>query len=216
MPARVLARLTFAGVNFTLIGEANDYVGKGMGGGQIVVRPPLKSSLVASANVIMGNTVLYGATGGSLYVAGQAGERFAVRNSGATAVVEGVGDHGCEYMTGGVVVVLGSTGYNFGAGMSGGLAFVLDEGHHLPRRINPDMVHLVRVTSETDVELLRHLITRHVRLTGSVHGQAILDNWSTYLALFWKVAPRGTVGSTGVRREVKISLPATLSQHVVG
>ncbi len=206
-----------AGVNLTLIGEANDYVGKGMAGGQIVVRPPLKSRLVAGENVIMGNTVLYGAIGGSLYVAGRAGERFAVRNSGATAVVEGIGDHGCEYMTGGVVVVLGKTGYNFGAGMSGGLAFVLDEGHHLPQRLNPDMVQLVRVTTAADVELLRHLIVRHVRLTGSARGQAVLDNWSTQLGLFWKVAPKGTVGSTGVRQEVAVSLPTLrLSRHVVG
>jgi glutamate synthase (NADPH/NADH) large chain/glutamate synthase (ferredoxin) len=167
--------------------------------------------------VIIGNTVLYGATGGSLFVAGQAGERFAVRNSGATAVVEGVGDHGCEYMTGGVVVVLGRTGYNFGAGMSGGLAFVLDEGHQLAQRINPDMVQMVRITNETDTALLKHLITRHVRLTGSVHGQAILDNWPTQLSLFWKVAPKGTVGSTGVRRALPVTIPMLeLSQHVAG
>ncbi|MBE7549865.1 MAG: glutamate synthase subunit alpha [Anaerolineales bacterium] len=203
------------GVNLTLIGEANDYVGKGMGGGQIVVRPSLKSQLAASDHVIMGNTVLYGATGGSMFVAGQAGERFAVRNSGAVAVVEGVGDHGCEYMTGGVVVVLGRTGYNFGAGMGGGLAFVLDEGQHLSRRLNADMVQMVRVTNEQDVALLKHLITRHVRLTGSARGQAVLDNWATRLGLFWKVAPKGTVGSTGQRPDL-LSLPmmAELSLHV--
>jgi glutamate synthase domain-containing protein 2/glutamate synthase domain-containing protein 1/glutamate synthase domain-containing protein 3 len=203
------------GVNLTLIGEANDYVGKGMGGGQIVVRPSLKSQLAAGDHVIMGNTVLYGATGGSMFVAGQAGERFAVRNSGAVAVVEGVGDHGCEYMTGGVVVVLGRTGYNFGAGMSGGLAFVLDEGHHLSRRLNPDMVQMIRITNDQDAALLKLLITRHVRLTGSARGQAILDNWSTRLALFWKVAPKGTVGSTGKRPDL-LSLPmmAELSLHV--
>ncbi|RME79181.1 MAG: glutamate synthase subunit alpha [Chloroflexi bacterium] len=205
------------GVNITLIGEANDYVGKGMNGGQIIIRPPLKSELVASDNIIVGNTVLYGATGGSMFIAGRAGERFAVRNSGATAVVEGIGDHGCEYMTGGVVVVLGRVGYNFGAGMSGGVAFVLDEGHYLPQRINPDMVQLVRVTTPADMEILRHLIQRHVRLTGSTRGQAILNEWPTRLGLFWKVAPRGTVGATGVRREIKVSLPTLeLSQHVVG
>lgn len=203
------------GVNLTLIGEANDYVGKGMGGGQVVVRPSLKSQLAAGDHVIMGNTVLYGATGGSMFVVGQAGERFAVRNSGAVAVVEGVGDHGCEYMTGGVVVVLGRTGYNFGAGMSGGLAFILDEGHYLGRRLNSDMVQMVRVTNEQDVALLKHLITRHVRLTGSARGQAILDNWSTRLGLFWKVAPKGTIGSTGQRPDL-LSLPmmAELSLHV--
>ncbi|MBI1878813.1 MAG: class I tRNA ligase family protein, partial [Chloroflexi bacterium] len=206
------------GVNLTLIGEANDYVGKGLGGGQIVIRPSLKSQLAAGDHVIMGNTVLYGATGGAMFVAGQAGERFAVRNSGAVAVVEGVGDHGCEYMTGGVVVVLGRTGYNFGAGMSGGLAFVLDEGHHLAQRINPDMVQMVRITNDQDVALLKHLITRHVRLTGSARGQAILDNWITRLGLFWKVAPRGTIGSTGKRLDMSLSLPmmAELSLHVAG
>jgi glutamate synthase domain-containing protein 3 len=203
------------GVNLTLIGEANDYVGKGMGGGQIVVRPSLKSQLAAGEHVIMGNTVLYGATGGSLYVAGQAGERFAVRNSGAVAVVEGVGDHGCEYMTGGVVVVLGRTGYNFGAGMSGGWAFVLDEGHHLAQRINSDMVQMVRITNDQDGALLKHLITRHVRLTGSTRGQSILDNWITRLGLFWKVAPKGTIGSTATQLAA-LPLMAELSQHVAG
>jgi glutamate synthase (ferredoxin) len=201
------------GLNLTLIGEANDYVGKGMAGGQIVIRPSLKSQLVAADHVIVGNTVLYGATGGSTYIAGQAGERFAVRNSGAVAVVEGVGDHGCEYMTGGVAVVLGRTGYNFGAGMSGGLAFVLDEGHHLAQRINPDMVQMVRVTNEQDTALLKHLITRHVRLTGSARGQAILDNWPTRLSLFWKVAPKGTIGATG-KRPVTVPMMEELSRHV--
>jgi glutamate synthase (ferredoxin) len=204
-----------SGLNLTLIGEANDYVGKGMGGGQIVIRPSLKAQFVAGDHVIVGNTVLYGAIGGSLYVAGQAGERFAVRNSGAVAVVEGVGDHGCEYMTGGVVVILGQTGYNFGAGMSGGLAFVLDEGHYLTERFNPDMVHLVRMTSKQDIDLLRLLITRHVRLTGSGRGQAVLDNWSIRLGQFWKVAPKGTVGATA-KRPTALPMMAELSQHVVG
>jgi glutamate synthase (ferredoxin) len=205
------------GLNLTLIGEANDYVGKGMGGGQIVIRPPLKSQLVASENIIIGNTVLYCATGGSLLVAGRAAERFGVRNSGATAVVEGVGDHGCEYMTSGVVVILGGTGYNFGAGMSGGVAFVLDEGHHLTQKINPDMVQMVRISSQADVELLRLLITRHARLTGSDFAHHILDDWTSRLGIFWKVAPKGTVGATGVRPEIRVALPALeLSQHVVG
>jgi glutamate synthase (ferredoxin) len=203
------------GLNLTLIGEANDYVGKGMSGGQIIIRPSLKSQLLAGEHVIIGNTVLYGATGGKLFVAGQAGERFAVRNSGATAVVEGIGDHGCEYMTGGVVVILGRTGYNFGAGMSGGLAFVLDEEHHLTQRINSDMVQIVRVTNEQDVALLKHLITRHVRLTGSARGQAILDTWPARLGLFWKVAPQGTVGSTG-KRAAAVPLMEELSRHVAG
>jgi glutamate synthase domain-containing protein 3 len=172
---------------------------------------------VASENIIMGNTVLYGATGGSLFVAGRAGERFGVRNSGATAVVEGVGDHGCEYMTGGVVVILGRTGYNFGAGMSGGVAFVLDEGHHLTQKINPDMVQMVRISSQVDVELVRLLITRHARLTGSDFAQHILGDWISRLGMFWKVAPKGTVGATGVRPEIRAALPTMeLSRHVVG
>jgi glutamate synthase (ferredoxin) len=213
------------GVNLTLVGESNDYLGKGMGGGQIVVRPSLKARYVASENVIAGNTALYGATGGSLFVAGLAGERFAVRNSGATAVVDGVGDHGCEYMTGGVVVILGRTGYNFGAGMSGGVAFVLDEGHHLTQRINPDMVQVVRITRNADLELLRLLITRHARLTGSDRAEAILNDWTGYLRMFWKVAPKGTIGSTGALSEDQITqlieyLKAhpilELAQHVVG
>ncbi|HMR63326.1 MAG TPA: glutamate synthase-related protein [Anaerolineae bacterium] len=203
------------GMNLTLIGEANDYVGKGMRGGQIVIRPSMKSQISAHDNVIIGNTVLYGATGGSLFASGQAGERFAVRNSGATAVVEGVGDHGCEYMTGGVVVVLGRTGYNFGAGMSGGVAFVLDEAHQLTGRLNTDMVTIARITSRQDIELLRLLIMRHARLTGSKYAQTILENWTTRLGLFWKIAPKGTIGATGKRMEVRVpqSIAEELSAH---
>jgi glutamate synthase (ferredoxin) len=206
-----------SGLNLTLIGEANDFVGKGMNGGQIVIRPPLKSPRVACDHTIIGNTGLYGATGGSLFIAGQAGERFAVRNSGATAVVEGLGDHGCEYMPGGVVIVLGRTGHNFGAGLSGGMAFVLDENHSLPQRINPDMVEMVRLTNQNDIGLLRLLITRHARLTGSERARFVLEHWSSQLAAFWKVAPKGTVGSTGVRPTIQVTLPTLeLSQHVVG
>ncbi|MCB0165362.1 MAG: glutamate synthase subunit alpha [Anaerolineae bacterium] len=207
---------TIPGMSLTLIGEANDYVGKNMKGGQIVIRPPLKSQLSAHDNVIIGNTVLYGATGGNLFAAGQAGERFAVRNSGAMAVVEGVGDHGCEYMTSGVVVVLGRTGYNFGAGMSGGMAFVLDEANRFTQRFNPDMIQVVRVTSQADIDLLRLLITRHVRLTGSEYAQAILDDWSVRLGLFWKIGPKGTIGASGKRLDIKVTLPMPqeMSQHV--
>ncbi|MEM7344707.1 MAG: glutamate synthase-related protein, partial [Chloroflexota bacterium] len=202
------------GMQLTLIGEANDYVGKGMNGGQIIVRPAANSSLVASDNVIIGNTVLYGATGGSLFACGQAGERFAVRNSGATAVVEGVGDHGCEYMVGGTVVVLGQTGYNFGAGMSGGMAFVLDLNTQLPRRINPDMIDVARLRDSQDIDQLYNLITCHVQLTGSLQGQAVLDRWEECLNLFWKVAPKGMVEKSEIP---EASPPASkLSQHVVG
>ena len=205
------------GITLRLYGEGNDYVGKGLSGGCLVIRVPEVASFDPAESIIIGNTCFYGATSGEAFINGMAGERFAVRNSGAAAVVEGIGEHGCEYMTGGVVIVLGRTGYNFGAGMSGGLAFVLDEGHHLPQRINPDMVHVVRVTSQVDVDLLKHLIVRHVRLTGSVQGQTVLDDWSTRLGLFWKVAPRGTVGSTGVRQEVPVSWSTpSLSWHVAG
>ncbi|RMF90895.1 MAG: glutamate synthase subunit alpha, partial [Nitrospinota bacterium] len=175
------------GMRLSLVGEANDYVGKGMGGGEIILTPPPESRFAWHTNVIMGNTVLYGATGGSLFAAGRAGERFCVRNSGAVAVVEGIGDHGCEYMTGGVVVILGETGKNFGAGMSNGLAYVLDEHDHFPRRYNPEMVGIERVQSEADQQMLRCLITRHVQLTRSPWAQTILDSWDHFLPLFWKV-----------------------------
>jgi glutamate synthase (ferredoxin) len=185
------------GVRLILTGEANDYVGKGMGGGEIAIRPSPDSKFPGHENVIMGNTVLYGATGGSLFAAGRAGERFAVRNSGAKAVVEGVGDHGCEYMTEGVVAILGETGRNFGAGMSNGVAYVLDETGLFPSRLNPEMVNMKRVHQEEDVEMLRGLIQRHVQLTGSRRGQDILDRWDHFLPLFWKVAPHAAMTEEG-------------------
>ncbi|MBI2911410.1 MAG: glutamate synthase large subunit [Chloroflexi bacterium] len=178
------------GLRLTLEGEANDYVGKGMGGGEIVVKPSPRARFRAHANIIMGNTVLYGATGGYLFAAGRAGERFAVRNSGAVAVVEGVGDHGCEYMTAGVVVVLGETGRNFGAGMSNGVAFVLDEQNEFHRRFNPELVEIRRLGEISDEEIvLRDFIERHIAATSSQRGREILDRWTHYLPLFWKVAP---------------------------
>jgi glutamate synthase (ferredoxin) len=177
------------GMRLILYGEANDYVGKGMGGGEIVIRPPDALLARAHRHVIMGNTVLYGATGGRLFAAGRAGERFAVRNSGAVAVVEGVGDHACEYMTGGVVVVLGETGRNFGAGMTGGCAYVLDECHALRRRYNPGLVGLARVAGD-DARTLRELITAHRCATGSERGAEILASWDRWLPEFWKVTPR--------------------------
>jgi glutamate synthase (NADPH/NADH) large chain/glutamate synthase (ferredoxin) len=177
------------GVQLILQGEANDYVGKGMHGGEIAVFPPARASFSAFRNTIAGNTVLYGATGGSLYVAGRAGERFAVRNSGAQAVVEGTGDHCCEYMTGGTVVVLGETGRNFAAGMSHGLAFVLDEHGTFPQRVNRELVSLERL-EDTDHEAeLRRLIERHSQLTGSGRAEHILHQWSSYRSLFWAVVP---------------------------
>jgi glutamate synthase (ferredoxin) len=185
------------GVRLSLTGEANDYVGKGMGGGEIIMRPPQEASYASHENVIMGNTVLYGATGGSLFAAGRAGERFAVRNSGAKAVVEGIGDHGCEYMTEGIVAILGETGRNFGAGMSNGIAYVLDERGDFPSKLNPELVAIKRVTAAEDIEMLRALIGRHVMLTGSKRGEEILTRWSHYLPFFWKVAPHAAITEEG-------------------
>ncbi len=178
-----------SGMRLILEGEANDYVGKGLCGGEIVVMPPAEAGFKPQENVIVGNTVLYGATGGSLYASGRAGERFAVRNSGATAVVEGVGDHACEYMTGGVVVVLGEVGRNFAAGMSNGVAFVLDEANLLPSRYNPEMVALERTMSLDDLEQLYSLVRAHFEKTGSPRAQEILDTWDYYREKFWKVIP---------------------------
>ena len=180
------------GVELLLTGDANDYVGKGMAGGTIVIAPDAGARYAPHENVIAGNTLLYGATGGELYAAGQVGERFAVRNSGATAVVEGVGDHGCEYMTGGTVVILGGTGRNFGAGMTVGQAIVLDEAGTLERRHNPQLVEL-RPLSPRDAGVVQALIKRHVELTGSARGAEVLARWEVYGALFRAVTPRDAV-----------------------
>ncbi len=177
------------GVTLKLAGEANDYLGKGMSGGRIVVVPPPGSSIVPHENVIVGNTVLYGATAGEAYLNGTAGERFAVRNSGAEAVVEGVGDHGCEYMTGGVVVILGATGNNFAAGMSGGIAYVYDESDLFDTRCNLDMVDLESVFSADDRRRLRDLVEKHLLYTGSGRARWFLDNWESRLPFFVKVMP---------------------------
>jgi glutamate synthase (NADPH/NADH) large chain len=206
-----------SGVGFELIGEANDYVGKGLSGGRLVIYPPKESGIVPEDSIVVGNTVLYGAIAGECYFRGVAGERFAVRNSGAVAVVEGVGDHGCEYMTGGIVVCLGSTGRNFAAGMSGGIAYVLDEDGDFERRCNLAMVELEPIAAEDeslerlahqggdleghglvdvlynmtrfDAERLQQLIEKHVHYTNSDLGKKILDNWDHYLPLFVKVMP---------------------------
>ncbi len=177
------------GVTLKLIGESNDYLGKGLSGGRIVVKTPDKSPFLSHENIIAGNTVLYGATAGELFINGVAGERFCVRNSGATAVVEGVGDHGCEYMTGGIVVVLGKTGCNFAAGMSGGLAYVLDEMQLFDTLCNLDMVELESIWREQDRELLHRLIQDHLRLTQSKRAQDILDAWPDMIGKFVKVVP---------------------------
>jgi glutamate synthase domain-containing protein 2/glutamate synthase domain-containing protein 1/glutamate synthase domain-containing protein 3 len=178
-----------AGVTLRLIGDSNDYVGKGLSGGRIVVQTPPTAPFAAHENIIVGNTLLYGATSGEAFINGVAGERFAVRNSGAVAVVEGLGDHGCEYMTGGAVVVLGRTGRNFGAGMSGGVAYVLDEHQLFDTLCNLDMVDLESLWQEEDEALLHSLISRHQRWTGSEQAQRILDSWDEMAARFVKVMP---------------------------
>jgi len=178
-----------AGLSLHLTGQANDYVGKGLGGGEIVIRPPADATYVWHHNVILGNTALYGATGGELYAAGRAGERFAVRNSGARAVVEGVGDHGCEYMTGGAVVVLGKTGRNFGAGMTGGVAYVYDNHDRMTAHTNQELVGLRRVVRAEDRAELKTLLQRHLDRTGSPRARAILDDWAAQIQLFWRIAP---------------------------
>jgi len=177
------------GINLRLIGDANDYVGKGLSGGRIVVQKPPTGAYAAHENIIVGNTLLYGATSGEVFINGLAGERFGVRNSGAVAVVEGVGDHGCEYMTGGVVVVLGRTGRNFAAGMSGGIAYVLDEHQLFDTVCNLDMVDLEVVWQEEDTDLLHDLISRHYQWTHSQRAGNILDHWREMVGRFVKVIP---------------------------
>ncbi|MFM7149332.1 MAG: glutamate synthase-related protein, partial [Gemmataceae bacterium] len=177
------------GITMTLEGDANDYVGKGLSGGKIVVFPPAKSIFTPAENIIIGNVALYGATSGEAYIDGVAGERFCVRNSGAHAVVLGVGDHGCEYMTGGRVIVLGPTGKNFAAGMSGGVAYVLDEGGDFRRYCNPEMVELFALEDPGEQESIRNMIQAHVRYTGSARGRSVLENWAKFLPRIVKVYP---------------------------
>jgi glutamate synthase domain-containing protein 3 len=178
-----------AGVTLELIGEAQDYVGKGLGGARLILRPPDDD---AGDPVLAGNTVLYGATGGQLFTAGRVGERFAVRNSGATTVVEGVGDHACEYMTGGTVVILGPFGYNLGAGMTGGQAFVYDPDHLLVTRLNAQLVDATLLDDAKATEL-QFLVSQHRELTGSPTAGSMLADWDTTLRLFRRVAPLGEV-----------------------
>ena len=175
------------GITIRVEGDTNDYVGKGMSGGKIIVNPYKESTFKPYQNIIAGNVILYGATGGEVYLHGMAGERFAVRNSGATAVVEGVGDHGCEYMTGGTVVVIGQTGNNFGAGMSGGVAYVYDEHEWFGMKCNLDMVDLESVWEDEDKDVLHTLLTNHFEYTQSVRAKDILDHWDSRLPLFVKV-----------------------------
>jgi glutamate synthase (ferredoxin) len=178
------------GLTLILEGDSNDYLGKGLSGGKIILYPPKGSTFVPQENVITGNVALYGATGGDAYIRGKAGERFCVRNSGARAVVEAVGDHGCEYMTGGRVVVLGPTGRNFGAGMSGGIAYVLDEAGDFHRRCNQEMVYLERMEEESDLLLVEEMIRRHAMYTGSEVAWRVLANWQSMVPRFVKVMPK--------------------------
>jgi len=183
------------GLNINLEGDANDYVGKGLSGGSVAIYPADGVEFVASDSTIIGNTCLYGATGGELFAAGKAGERFAVRNSGAFTVVEGLGDHGCEYMTGGAVCVLGETGVNFGAGMTGGVAFVLDEDKTFTDRYNHELIDTYRLmpeAMESYAQYLQSMIEKHVAATGSKRGQEILDNFSDFLPNFWMIKPKAS------------------------
>jgi len=177
------------GVTLELEGDANDYVGKGLSGGRLIIYPPRQSAFKAEENIIVGNVCLYGATTGQCFFRGVAAERFAVRNSGAWAVVEGVGDHGCEYMTGGRVVVLGPTGRNFAAGMSGGIAYVLDVHQNFPPKVNTEMVVLLPLEDPAEIAVVRGLIEDHQHYTGSPHAQSILENFNHLLPRFVKVLP---------------------------
>ncbi|MDH3674605.1 MAG: glutamate synthase-related protein, partial [Anaerolineae bacterium] len=184
------AAFTPQGLTFVLEGDANDYFGKGLSGSKVVVYPPDGSTFVPEENIIIGNVAFYGATGGQAYIRGVAGERFCVRNSGVHAVIEGVGDHACEYMTGGRVVVLGSTGRNFAAGMSGGIAYVMDKAGDFALRCNHEMVKLEKLDDPLEIVEVKQMIERHVYHTSSELGQSILDDWDNSLAHFVKVLPK--------------------------
>jgi glutamate synthase (NADPH/NADH) large chain len=202
-----LGAFAVQGLKLEVFGDANDYVGKGLSGGTIVVRPMTASTLEAHKNTIIGNTVLYGATAGRLFAAGQAGERFAVRNSGATVVVEGCGSNGCEYMTGGTAVILGAVGDNFAAGMTGGMAFVYDEEDRLPARINPESVVWQRIAVDHWEMVLTGLIEAHVRETQSRFAAQLLNDWDLVKGRFWQVVPKEMVN----RLEVPITPPASVA-----
>jgi glutamate synthase (NADPH/NADH) large chain/glutamate synthase (ferredoxin) len=222
------------GITLYLIGDANDYTGKGLSGGRVVVRPSIDFRGEATSNIIVGNTVLYGATSGEAFFSGVAGERFAVRLSGATAVVEGTGDHGCEYMTGGTVAVLGSTGRNFAAGMSGGIAYVYNEDGEFAQRCNTAMVSLEKVLSEkeqadavskalwhrgqSDEAQLKKLLEDHHRWTGSKRARALLDNWQDARSKFVKVFPneyKRALGDMAATADAAPSAPAKAKKTAV-
>ncbi|HEX9462697.1 MAG TPA: glutamate synthase large subunit, partial [Alphaproteobacteria bacterium] len=185
-----LGAFAVQGLKLEVFGDANDYVGKGLSGGTIVVRPMTSSPLIAHQNTIIGNTVLYGATSGQLFAAGQAGERFAVRNSGARAVVEGCGSNGCEYMTGGTAVILGPVGDNFAAGMTGGMAFVYDAEDEFPARVNGETVVWQRLAAPYWERQLKDLVEEHARETQSRFAQQLLVDWEREVGRFWQVVPK--------------------------
>ncbi len=191
------------GMILTLLGEANDYVGKGMNGGEIIIKPPANATYDPSQNVIIGNTCLYGATGGMLFARGKAGERFAVRNSKGTAVIEGAGDHCCEYMTGGVIVVLGQVGRNVAAGMTGGLGYFLDENCNFPELVNPEIVSIQRVVTDAGEKQLKDLIAAYFERTESTKAKIILDNWQEFLPKFWQLVPPSEADSLQAYSEAK-------------
>ena len=178
-----------AGLTLSLVGDSNDYFGKGLSGGKLILKAPEDVAYDAKTNIIVGNVALYGATSGEAYIAGMAGERFCVRNSGAKTVVEGVGEHGCEYMTGGLAVILGPTGKNFAAGMSGGIAYVLDEDNKLYRNLNKEMVLTEKLESKNDREELKRMLEKHLLYTGSSKAKAILEDFESYLPKFKKIIP---------------------------
>jgi glutamate synthase (ferredoxin) len=205
------------GITMTLVGDANDGFGKGLSGGKIVVYPPRSSTFRSEDNIIVGNVAFYGATSGEAYVRGVAGERFCVRNSGAHVVVEGVGDHGCEYMTGGRVIVLGRTGRNFAAGMSGGIAYVLDREEMFVRRCNRDMVDLEPLIDADDLDFVRVAIVKHATLTGSRYAEALLADWASVHKRFVKVMPRDYKRALAAeaRRREEDARQATMAMPVV-
>jgi glutamate synthase (NADPH/NADH) large chain len=185
-----LGAFAVQGLKLEVLGDANDYVGKGLSGASIVVRPPPSSLLRSNENTIIGNTCLYGATSGVLFAAGQAGERFAVRNSGADAVVEGCGSNGCEYMTGGTVLILGNVGDNFGAGFTGGMVFVYDPDALFEKRVNPDTLTWQRIDSAHWEQVARDLLKAHVETTSSRYATMLLHDWNRTMPLLWQVVPK--------------------------
>jgi glutamate synthase domain-containing protein 3 len=198
------------GLTMTLVGDANDFIGKGLSGGKIIVYPSRKSTFIPEKNIIIGNVSFYGATAGEAYINGIAGERFCVRNSGANVVVEGVGDHGCEYMTGGKVIVLGTTGKNFAAGMSGGVAYVLDVTKDFQVKCNQEQVYLNPIQDEAELQTVYQLIEKHVHYTNSAHGKRVLNSWTDMSKKFVRVIPKDYLE---MQERIKYLQEGGLSEH---